>query len=56
MAYGVLGRMDLAFEWLDEAFNERSRGLVMLKTAPWLEFLRHDARFDDLLRRMNFPE
>jgi TolB-like protein len=53
---GSLGRMDQAFQWLDKAYQERDSELVTLKTAQDFDPLRSDPRFQDLLRRMNFPE
>jgi hypothetical protein len=44
-----------AFCWLDKAFKERSGMLAYVKVDPRVDYLRSDPRFDDLLRRMNFP-
>ncbi len=55
MICGKLGRMDQAFQWLDKAYQEHEIQLVSLKTAWDLDPLRSDPRFQDLLRRMNFP-
>ncbi len=56
LIYTGLGEKDLAFEWLEKAYEERSFWLSFLKVAPSLDPLRSDPRFQDLLRRMNFPE
>ena len=45
-----------AFDWLEKAYQERSAHLALLKVDPRLEFLHSDHRFQDLLRRMNFPQ
>jgi tetratricopeptide (TPR) repeat protein len=50
-----LGEKDQAFEWLEKAYEERDQGLSFLKVDPPLDPLRSDPRFQDLLRRMNFP-
>ena len=50
-----LGEKDRAFEMLEKAFRQRSWELVFLQVEPWLDQLRCDPRFDDLLQRMNFP-
>jgi eukaryotic-like serine/threonine-protein kinase len=55
LVYAGLGEKDLAFEWLDRAYNERDKGFISLKVDPPLDPLRSDPRFQDLLRRMNFP-
>ena len=51
-----LGNLDEAFRWLDEAYGLRDSDLLWLKTSPDYDPLRSDPRFQDLLRRMNFPE
>jgi serine/threonine-protein kinase len=51
LAYGALGEMDQAFEWLEKAFEEYELGY--LKVDPYYDPLRDDPRFQDLLRRMN---
>ena len=50
-----LGEKDQAFEWLEKAYEVRDLGMVFLKVDPTLDPLRSDPRFQDLLRRMNFP-
>ncbi len=54
--YEALGDQQRAIESLEEAFEDRSWFLRMLKVEPVLDPLRSDPRFQDLLRRMNFPE
>ncbi len=53
--YAALGESDRAFAWLDRAYQERNFNMPFLKTLPWFDRLHSDARFQDLLRRMNFP-
>jgi tetratricopeptide (TPR) repeat protein len=55
LVYDSLGRKDDAFELLEKAYEERSGWLVYLKVEPSFDRLRFDPRFQDLLRRMNFP-
>jgi hypothetical protein len=50
-----LGEKDQAFEWLEKAYEVRDWGMPFLKVDQTLDPLRSDARFQDLLRRMNFP-
>ena len=47
-----LGEIDLAFEWLDKAYQEHSFWLPFLKVHPHLDPLRADPRFDSLLARV----
>jgi len=51
--YSGLREPDQAFAWLEKAYQDREGSLVYLKVEPWLDPLRSDARFADLLRRMN---
>ena len=53
--YAGLNQRDQAIEWLEKAYEERSCNLVYVKIDPRLEPLHSDPRFQDLLRRMNFP-
>lgn len=54
--YAGLGDRDRAFEWLEKAYEERSNALARYRMDPRLRTLQGDARFQDLVRRMNFPE
>jgi TolB-like protein/Tfp pilus assembly protein PilF len=54
--YIGLGENDLALEWLEKAYEERDSALIWIKVDPVYDSLRDDPRFQDLLRRMNFPE
>jgi serine/threonine protein kinase/tetratricopeptide (TPR) repeat protein len=49
--YGALGEKDKAFEWLEKGYEDRS--ISTIKADPFLDPLHSDARFTDLLRRMN---
>jgi serine/threonine protein kinase/tetratricopeptide (TPR) repeat protein len=59
-AFGILyfhlGEKDKAFLYLNQAFDERAEDLIEYKVAPWIDPLRSDPRFQDLLRRMKFPD
>jgi len=50
-----LGDKDKAFQWLEKAYQERNSMLAFLKVDPLFDPLRSDSRFQDLVRRMNFP-
>jgi len=52
MVYVGLGEKDLAFDWLEKAFQDRDEWLIWLGTEPKLDTLRSDARFGDLLQRV----
>jgi tetratricopeptide (TPR) repeat protein len=50
-----LGEPQEAIDWLEKAYQGRDWYLCVLKTEPILDPLRPDRRFQDLLRRVNFP-
>ncbi len=53
--YARLGQKDKAFEWLEKAYQERNVGLLQLRVDPDVDNLRSDPRYEDLVRRINFP-
>jgi TolB-like protein/tetratricopeptide (TPR) repeat protein len=55
-AYLGLGDYERALEWLDRAFDERSKILLHLKVHLFFDPLRNDPRYEALQRRMNFPK
>jgi len=50
-----LGKNEVAMNWLEKAFTDRSNGLVFLKVEPELDPLRTNPRFITLQSRLNFP-
>jgi hypothetical protein len=48
-----LGNTAEAFAWLDRCYADRAPHMVFLNVEPKLDTLRGDARFDNLLRRLN---
>jgi hypothetical protein len=56
MYYGQLGDKDQAFVWLEKAYEKHDGRMFLLKVDPAMDPLRDDPRYDDLVRRMNFPE
>ncbi len=52
---GGVGKMDLAFEYLDRAYEERDTLMPIIAVLPELSGLRSDPRFQTILRRMRFP-
>lgn len=51
-----LGELNDAFFWLEKAYQRREANLAYLQVDPSFDALRPDPRFQDLLRRMKFPE
>ena len=55
LAYTFLGDFDRAIEWLERGFEARD-GHVSCLAIPAFDPLRDDPRFQDIVRRLNFPE
>jgi TolB-like protein/DNA-binding winged helix-turn-helix (wHTH) protein/Flp pilus assembly protein TadD len=55
MVYSVLGERGEALALLQKGLEVHDGAMVQLKVEPMLDPLRPDPRFQDLLRRMNFP-
>jgi DNA-binding winged helix-turn-helix (wHTH) protein/TolB-like protein/cytochrome c-type biogenesis protein CcmH/NrfG len=51
--YIGLGEIDLAFKWLERAYEERLWYLGLLAVDPLFDRLRADPQYTDLIRRMN---
>ncbi|UCF79178.1 MAG: protein kinase [Candidatus Eiseniibacteriota bacterium] len=56
MYYAKLGETDKALALLEKAYEKHDMEMHTLKSNPYWDPLRDDPRFQDLLRRMNFPE
>jgi len=54
MIYNGLGDTDKTLAWLEKGYQQRDTRMTFLKVEPKWNNLRDDARFQDLLRRMNF--
>ncbi len=54
--YLGLGNTEQTLQLLEQAYADHDVSLVWLKVAAIYDPLRSDPRFQDLLRRMNFPE
>jgi tetratricopeptide (TPR) repeat protein len=53
--YVALGDQTRALAWLEKSYQDRSLGEFDLLVDAGLDSLHSDPRFQDLLRRMNFP-
>jgi eukaryotic-like serine/threonine-protein kinase len=54
--YADLGDKDLAFKWLNTAYQEHDTNLVTLRTDFHFDSLRSDPRYAELVRRIGFPQ
>jgi TolB-like protein/DNA-binding winged helix-turn-helix (wHTH) protein/Tfp pilus assembly protein PilF len=50
--YAYRGNADLAFQWLNRAYQQRDSGMRSLKIDPLLKSLHKDPRYSELLRKM----
>ncbi len=55
-AYLDLGEKDKAFAELNKAYENHVSSLCWLKVEPQMDPLRSDPRYQELLRKMHFPE
>ncbi|MDQ2921138.1 MAG: tetratricopeptide repeat protein, partial [Acidobacteriota bacterium] len=53
LIYVALNEKDSAFQWLEQAFQERDENFIHLKVDPRLDPIRSDPRFPGLLQRVN---
>ena len=51
----ALGEIDVAFQWFERAYQERDPDLILLDVNPSYDAVRHDPRFQSLLRKVGFP-
>jgi serine/threonine-protein kinase len=56
LIYGGLGKKDQAFEYLDKAYDERESWMATLKTAPFMDSLRSDPRYEVLLKKIGLEK
>ena len=51
-----LGDNDKAFQWLQKGLSEQCDCLIWLRSEPWMDSLRVDPRYLQLLKHVRFPE
>jgi serine/threonine protein kinase len=54
--YTGLRDKDLAFDWLEKAYEEHYEVLVFLHTIPFFDPIRDDTRFDELLEKIGLSD
>ena len=54
--YAIRGEPDLAFEWLERAFDQRDSGLHYVMADPDVRSLHADPRWDAFLRKMGLAD
>ncbi|MDA0197126.1 MAG: hypothetical protein O2887_19250 [Bacteroidetes bacterium] len=56
MVYAQMGETDLAFKWLDKAYEDHEVEMYWLKVEPPFEPLRSDPRWQVMLDKVGFPK
>ena len=56
LAYTLEGNHDQAFAYLEKAYSDGDRELIVVLRYPALDPLRSDRRYADLMRRLGLPE
>src|SRR5260370_387089 len=54
--YAALGEKDAAFAELEKSYREHDWFFQRLRSDPFMDPLRDDPRFKDLVRRLSLPE
>jgi TolB-like protein/DNA-binding winged helix-turn-helix (wHTH) protein/Flp pilus assembly protein TadD len=54
--YAALGDSTEAMKWLEKGYEQRDAWLALTRVWPAFDSLRSDSRFQDLVKRMNFPD
>jgi hypothetical protein len=54
--YARLGDKDSAFQWLGQAYQNRDYFMTSIKTDPFMDPLREDQRFKEMLQRVGFSQ
>ena len=54
--YALLGDRSETLDWLERAYRVRDARFPYVKFIPLFDSVRSDPRFQDLMRRMNFPQ
>ncbi len=56
VAYADTGEKERVIELLQKAYSEHSNAVVQIKVDPMYDPIRHDPRFEDLLRRLGLEK
>ncbi|HEU4809476.1 MAG TPA: hypothetical protein VFS69_02350, partial [Sphingomicrobium sp.] len=53
--YAQLGDREAALAALERAYEVKDAGLTSMLVDPWLDPVRHEPRFEAIVRKMDFP-
>jgi TolB-like protein/class 3 adenylate cyclase len=56
MIYAQMGEIDMAFEWLEKAYQDHEVEMYWLKVEPPFKPLHNDPRWQQMLNKVGFPE
>jgi adenylate cyclase len=56
LTYAYRGDRDLAFRWLDRAYEQRDQGFIAFVGEPLFKSIKGDPRYKAFLKKMNLPE
>jgi thiamine kinase-like enzyme len=56
MIYSATGQTERAFQWLHKAYNDHEVEMYWLKVEPLFKPLHNDPRFQNLLKKIGFPD
>ena len=54
-AYVSMNRKKEAYEWLGKALTDRVDCMIYLQAEPWMDSLRQDPEYRQLLQEMKMP-
>jgi tetratricopeptide (TPR) repeat protein len=54
--YAALGEEELALDWLERAYEDRSAHMPIIRIYPSFKDLHSEPRFQEIVRKMEFPE
>jgi len=54
--YGQWGQLPHALDWLEAAMRNRDPYLVQLRMDPLFDPLRKEARYQEVMRQLRFPD
>jgi hypothetical protein len=56
LIYAQMREIDIAFKWLDKAYQDQEEEMFWLKVEPLFEPLHNDPRWQVMLDKVGFPK
>ena len=54
--YAGMGKVDMAIEWLEKAYEERDPAVSLIKSVPSHDYMHSDPRFKAILKKMGLED